>query len=168
MWLKCSPLRAPSPGCCWLPAVALAGWGWSASCRDVRAKSPPCKATSRPPTTRLSRPSSGKDQRRGHRYVTGELDAQATAAATQATPAWRSGPSRPPPGPTPSRGSNVKMLNFKEGLIALCLILLSGCSSAPPSPAPQIIRPPVQPRRSANCRQPARSITAIPGSADPD
>ena len=32
------------------------------------------------------------------------------------------------------------MLNSRSGLIALCLILLSGCSSAPPSPAPQIIR----------------------------
>ena len=34
----------------------------------------------------------------------------------------------------------MKMLNSRSGLIALCLILLSGCSSAPPSPAPQIIR----------------------------
>ena len=32
------------------------------------------------------------------------------------------------------------MPNSRSGLIALCLILLSGCSSAPPSPAPQIIR----------------------------
>ncbi|QWZ78798.1 Rz1-like lysis system protein LysC [Aeromonas sp. FDAARGOS 1419] len=32
------------------------------------------------------------------------------------------------------------MPNSALGLIALCLTLLSGCSSAPPSPAPQIIR----------------------------
>lgn len=34
----------------------------------------------------------------------------------------------------------MKMLNSRRGLIALCLLLLSACSSAPPSPAPQIIR----------------------------
>ena len=32
------------------------------------------------------------------------------------------------------------MQNSRTGQLALCLLLLSGCSSAPPSPAPQIIR----------------------------
>ncbi|WP_218193663.1 Rz1-like lysis system protein LysC [Pseudomonas gelidaquae] len=32
----------------------------------------------------------------------------------------------------------MKMTTFRNGLISLCLTLLAGCASAPPSPAPQL------------------------------
>ncbi|ERI52119.1 hypothetical protein N878_01200 [Pseudomonas sp. EGD-AK9] len=33
----------------------------------------------------------------------------------------------------------MKTPNFANGLPSLCLMLLAGCASAPPSPAPQLI-----------------------------